>query len=459
MSEPGRRSARSRRWLSPTALIAALLPLLTVGALALVRPDATVTRAEPPEEVRPDRVDLVCPSGLGEPTIAVAPAGGDAEGKVVRRSGAQGDSRPVDLAPDTATSLQSPGVTRIRATGPVASELIGARFRSDGLAAAECVLPRADYWFSGVGAGAVHASVLELANPDSGPAVADVTVWSTGGELDVPTLRGVTVPGGESVRLDLTREVPRRTELGVQVRVSRGRLAASVEDSLPSIGSQAGTSGWLPESVEPSTDQLLLGLAAGQGTDLLALTNPGEDEARVELQVVTEDAAFVPEGLEEVRIAPGSVETLRLTESLRAAVEQGALGLRLVSTAPVMATLRSVVSGDLVHATPVTPSQNPMTALVPPGDARVVLGRAGGAGVAQVTAYADGEVLTEKRVELTQGSGASLPLPDDASLVRVTPRRTDVSAAVVVSGQGATVVPLRELVRRSLVPAVRPGLP
>ena len=74
------------------------------------------------------------------------------------------------------------------------------------------------------------------------------------------------------------------------------------------------------------------------------------------------------------------------------------------------------------------------TALVPPGDARVVLGRAGGAGVALVTAYdADGEELLEERVALTEGSGGDLELPQDARLVRVTPRRTGVAAAVVVA--------------------------
>jgi hypothetical protein len=118
-----------------------------------------------------------------------------------------------------------------------------------------------------------------------------------------------------------------------------------------------------------------------------------------------------------------------------------------------------VVDEDLVHAAPVTASANPMTALVPPGEQRLVLAQAGGSGVAVVTSHADGEVLEEKRVELTGGSGGSVSLPEGTALVRVSPRRTDVAAAVVVSGQGSTVVPLQELVRRSLVPAVRPGLP
>lgn len=456
--EPGRRSA-TRRSVSPTAVIAVLLPLLTVTALALVRSDPDPAGPEPAAEVRPERVDLVCPSGLRDRTVSVAAAGADTEGEVSARTVGDAEPSPVDLRVDAVSTLRSPGVTELRGTGAVASELIGARFEDRGLASAACLLPRSQYWFSGVGAGAEHASVLELSNPDAGPAVADVTVWAGRGRLDVPTLRGVTVPGGETLRLDLAQEVPRRTELGLRVDVSRGRLAASVEDGVPALGSQPETRGWLPESVEPDDDQVLLGLAEGSGSDLLALTNTGDDEARVELQIVTEEASFVPEGQQEIRVGPESVETVPLTGTLRSAVRDGAVGIRVVATAPVLASLRSVVDDDLVHASPVSGSANPMTALVPPAAARLVLAQAGGAGVAVVTSYADGEVLAEERVELTPGSGATLDLPEGAGLVRVAPRRTEVSAAVLASGNGATVVPLQELVRRALVPDVRPGLP
>jgi hypothetical protein len=80
--------------------------------------------------------------------------------------------------------------------------------------------------------------------------------------------------------------------------------------------------------------------------------------------------------------------------------------------------------------------------------------------VAEVAAYdAGGKRLRQEKVELTDGSGAVVDLPRGTALVRVTPRRTEVAASVVVKGDGATVVPLRPLVRFGLVPDVRPGLP
>lgn len=458
MSETGRRSARRRR-LSPTAVIAVLLPLLTVAALALVRPAPPSTTAEAGEEVRPERVDLVCPGPLGEPTLAVAAAGNEVEGEVARSALDGADRTPVEVRADAATSERAGGPVVLRAEGAVAAELIAARFETGGLSSTECPLPRSDHWFSGVGAGADHATVLELDNPDGGPAVADVSVWGRTGPVDVPNLRGLIVPGGESLRLDLAEEVPSRGELAVRVEVPRGRLAVTAEDTVPALGARPETVAWLPESAPPATEQLLLGLVPGSGDDTLVVTNPGDDEARVEVRVVTEEAAFVPEGQDEVRVGAGSVQTVTLGRVLRDLVREGAVGLELVSTEPVTATMRSVVDGDLVHAAPVTGSGSAMTALVPPGDPRLVLGQAGGAGVALVTAYADGEPVTEERVELTDGSGATLDLPQRADLVRVVPRRTDVAAAVVVTGDGATVTPLRELVRRTLVPSVEPGLP
>ena len=67
--------------------------------------------------------------------------------------------------------------------------------------------------------------------------------------------------------------------------------------------------------------------------------------------------------------------------------------------------------------------------------------------------------MDELEVELGPDAGADLALPDDAVLVTVTPQGTSMRAAVLLSGTGTAVVPLRELVLTSLVPDVRPGVP
>jgi hypothetical protein len=460
----GRRSAAARR-VSPTAVLAVLLPALTVGALALVRPAEVTVPSRAAEQVAPTRVDLVCPEGPAESRLAFTGSSETEDSVTLVAEGAIDASR-LGLVQDGVTDLDDASPVWVRGNGPVAAELIGSRYVEQGLASAPCVQPRPEYWFTGVGAGAEHTSTLELANPDPGPAVADITVWGGTGPIDVPGLRGISLPGGETEQIDLGSVVPRRGELVLRVVVSRGRLGASLVDEIPSLGARPATTAWLPASPEPTTETLLLGLAPGEDAeDTLVIGNPGTSEVRAELRVVSKDAAFVPEGLEEVRIDPESTETVPLTETLRAQLEDGALGLLVTSTEPVTATLRSVVDDDLVHAPATLGAAEPVTALVPPGVARLVLARAGGAGVAIVSSYdEDGELLQEKRFELTDGSGGELRLPEGTRLVRVSPRRTDVAAAVVVLAEqrgtgGTTVVPLEQLVRYALIPDVRPGLP
>jgi hypothetical protein len=464
----GRRSDTRRR-ISPTAVLAVVLPAMTVGALALVRPAEVESPERAAEQVPPTRVDLVCPEGTDESGLAFT-GGSQTEDGATFNSLTQIDPSRVPLEENAVSEIDEEGPAWVRGSGPVAAELIGLRYAERGLASVPCVQPRPEYWFTGVGAGAEHSSTLELTNPDPGPAVADVTVWGRTGPINVGGLRGISLPGGQTQQLDLGSVVPRRGELLLNVVVSRGRLGAALVDEIPSIGARDATSAWLPASPEPSTESLLLGLVGDgdpeqEATDTLVLGNPGSSEARAELRVVTEDAQFVPEGLEEVRIDPGSTEIVTLSETLRAQIADGALGLLVTSSEPVTATLRSVVDGDLAHAPVATGADAAMSALVPPGAARLVLARAGGAGVAVVASYDEsGRELEEKRVELSDGSGGELELPEGTRLVRVTPRRTDVSAAVVVRAAaqgtfGATVVPLEQLVRYALVPDVRPGLP
>ena len=68
--------------------------------------------------------------------------------------------------------------------------------------------------------------------------------------------------------------------------------------------------------------------------------------------------------------------------------------------------------------------------------------------------------LSTKTVELAQDTGASIALPTDTALVRLSVERTSVRAALVVTApkDGVAVVPLRELLVDGLVPDVRPSL-
>jgi hypothetical protein len=458
MTEPGHRSVGRRARLNPTVLIGAVLVLATIGALMLVRPAEPADPSQPPTKTTLTNATIGCPAALGKNASAAVASGIEsASGDVAVRSG--NDERTVSVPGDAVVDVPGIGDPAVfTAEGKQAPGLLASRFGSKQVAALDCPAPSPDTWFTGLGAGAQHTSVLELVNPDEGPAIADITVLGKAGPVEADDLRGVRVPGHDSVSLDLSEVLPRRNELAVHVTVSRGRLATSVLDVVSQLGAGPDTSDWMAPST-PSPRSLLLGLAPGRGDDVLAVGNPGADEARARVRVVTEDSVFAPEGLDEIRVPPGSVRTVPLTDALRAAVRDGAIGIEVTGTVPVTTSLRSVVDDDVSHAVPVTRSSQAMTALVPDGAASVVLADAKGVGTVTVTSFAaDGEEVDEETVEVKPGTGGSVDLPPRAALVRVASKRTEINAAALVTGDGAAAVPFDELTTKTLVPSVRPGL-
>ena len=80
-------------------------------------------------------------------------------------------------------------------------------------------------------------------------------------------------------------------------------------------------------------------------------------------------------------------------------------------------------------------------------------------GATVVTAYdANGQRVLRKRVAAQQGHTAVVRLPRGTAYVEAVPSSTDVRGAVELTGQGAAVIPLHELLTQGLVPQISPGL-
>ncbi|WP_243057961.1 DUF5719 family protein [Nocardioides sp. SR21] len=462
---PGRRSARApKRRLEVTVLLAVLLPLLALGALALVDQGAATDPVEPPTRTELTRATLVCPTAPAEDAreVAITSATEDVDGTV--QVGLGETQEPADLASGRVTFVpDQPDAVAILGEDDTAPGLVAARFGGTEPAALSCPAPMPVTWFTGVGAGAGHTSVLELINPDAGTAIANITVYGRSGIVEAERLRGISVPGGTSVRLDLATLVPRRDELALQVATVRGRIGAVVQDRFDGIGSAEPTADWLPDQPEPSTSNLLMGLAPGAGRRTLVIANGGDDEVRADVKVVTRRSVFVPEGVPELRVAPHSVQRIAISSALEAALKGGANGLLVDATGPVTATVRSYVEGDLSHAVPSDLVESSATALLPDirEEKSVQLAGATGQGVVTVVARsASGEELDRTETEISPDLGVSVKVPADTVLVTVTVARTTVSGAAMMAGEdGAAVVPLTVPASNGLVPAVRPGLP
>ncbi|WP_114422245.1 DUF5719 family protein [Nocardioides houyundeii] len=443
------------RTISSTTLLAFLVPALTVAALATVHPTPTEEPGRPPSSAPLTRSTLVCPPALpGGRVISAALADPEAAG-VVRLRHEETDELELEAA--RTLEIDEPAQAVLIGEDTTAPGLVAGRTARD--AATSCVTPQAQTWFTGVGAGAEHSSVLELVNPDGGPAVADITVLGPTGEIEVPRLRGLTVRGQRLVRLDLARLVPQREELTLRVQVSRGRLGAWVVDRSEDLAGGAVTQDWLAAQTAPTRTGYLLGVGAGTGERTLVVANDGADEARVAVRLVTSRSEFAPSGLEELVVAPGSTAVLDLSRVLAGAEGEGALGVRLDSDHPVSGTLRAVTPQGLSHGVVSEPVSSRAAAVVGPGPKRVVL--AGVARVSELTVLtrdARGRQLEPVQVSLRPGMGLSAALPEAARYVELATEGATVQAALVTGGSGGSVQPLSELVLDSDVPHVRPAL-
>ncbi len=461
----GRRSARRQgRRFDLTTVLAVGLPVLCALALLAVRPGDLGGSAEAPTLTALTRAAVVCPSAMtGAPDVAMTSAATDVRGPV--RVGLGEDKVDARIASGEVTTADpGPGAAAVIGEDETAPGLVAARFGPGGYAATGCLPPIPHAWFTGVGAGAGHTSVLELTNPDSGTAIADVTVYGRRGTVKAPQLRGVSVPGGSSVQLDLGAVVPRRDELALQVVAARGRIGATVLDRSVPIGRGRTSEDWLPAQSDPSTSNLLLGLPVGDAArHLLVVANSGADEVRATVRVVTEESVFAPKGVPDLRVPPQSAAKLNLSRVLPSLVKQGAIGLAITATQPVTASLRSLTDGDLADAAPGQVIDGAATALLPdPGKGAkktlLLAGASRGGSVEVVARSASGKELARQTVDITPDHGVTVKLPGSAALLSVTPSRTTVQGSVLVSGKGAALVPLTMAPVNGLVPAVRPGL-
>jgi len=443
-------------------VLAVLLPVLTVGALTFVSTgEADEAAVNAPARTALTRTSLGCPVARGAArTVEVASSLAERRGQVtIDVLGKDGEPRALDLRPRRLSSVRLDGAAVMTGEDEWAAGLLAARV-GDG-ATIGCEAPATEAWFTGLGARPQHSSLVELVNPGPGPAIADLRILSPGGPLDVPDVRGVRVPGRSSVVLDLARIIPRRTELAVQVVVSRGRLVSSVWDTVDALDGGPATSDWMAAQPAPATSGLLLGLPEGAGSRRLTIANGGEDETRVELRIVAPESVFDPAGMAEIRVPPGSVRSVLIDDVLAREIRAGATGLLVESTNPVTTTLRSFVADDIAHTVAVPPVTERAAALVPRGTGRLLLAGASLPGVAKVlTRDAGGRELREERVEIGPDRSVSVRLPNETAYVRVAVGRTStVASALVRTAAGAVVVPLRETVSSGLVPAVLPEPP
>lgn len=449
--------------LDAVSVLALVIPLVTVGVLALVRQPPVHDHTARPALTRLAAATVVCP----------APAPVSPDGWVSTVSGRSGDlsvgsgddRTTVSVSTGSVTRLRGPGAAVVRGSDDLAPGLLGLRSGTAPLTTQDCSVPASDQWFAGVGAGPTHDSVIELVNPDSGRADADITLYGNRA-FSRRQLQGITIPAHRTIRLDLGEIAPRRQLLSAQVQVTRGRLAVHVLDRRTDLVSHKVVREWLPRQTEPALDNQLLGLPAGKGARTVQVVNPGDDVVRARVKIITGDTAFAPAGLETFTVSPGSTTSVSLTKVLAKAMGDGAVGVQVSADAPVVASVLTDLRTDQAVTVPDPVIRDEAATLLPVASGKratpvkaTLYVSADAAGAATVTAYdASGGKLLDKRIGQQQGHTVAVRLPSGTAFVRVVPQGTVIRAAVLLTGDGASVVPLHELLTEGLVPQIRPGL-
>jgi len=312
-------------------------------------------------------------------------------------------------------------------------------------------------------------SILVFTNVDASPAVVDVFLYGQTGPIASPGLRDLDAPPGVTQALGInSSRVSTDTVVGVQIRVSKGRVAAA----LRTIGDQ-GVDWALPQT-SPDTDLLIAGIPAGGGTRTLNITNTDPtNKAQISVEVMGESGSFAPLGLETIEMAPSRATSVDITQSLGGQ----ASAIHLVSDRPVTATV--VVNGGAAGETETTGDENQSDtagsdiaaiSAQPALNGAVVFPGVGGTlwvanpsddgAVLTMTSADDSAVVTSiQSYDVAAHTIVSIPFPSSGT-VKLTTESSVVRTSLVIDSPSLSILPISGggVVASVPVPHVAPGL-
>ncbi|MET9796700.1 DUF5719 family protein [Nocardiopsis alba] len=510
------------------------LALLALFGLAFglrpLTPSLGVTEAG---TLRPELASRVCPaphetSGDAESSVAAfAPrVGRDDEGELwavpVSRAPERGeddedtdgsdrgeatdDGGPEERRDLLADELTEPGriwradvgdavlPTALHAEGALASGLDAAQITltDDAVTEVRCVEPAIGTWFAVPGAGGIDEVELDtltvhLTNPEEFRATVSVDLYTAEGPSYSPESRGIDLGPGESTTLDVTELVQSTGTVGVHVRTSTGRVAASL------LAEHAeGHTDWVPPTRAPDTEHVVPGVPGGDGTRRLIVAAPGDVPVEVRARVIL-DAGDEDEGGDEASEEEPIVLNVPPAASAWASLE-GALGglpgtVVLEADAPIVAGViveETEVDGDdrdvvdTAYTSAVEPLSWPLdvTAVIPemPEDLDVELMLGAPESDARIVATpiaADGSMGDAVRAEVaagtthvfdteTEGWGPPTGIdPDDGYTIRLELLEGSgpvYAARVLRSDPGVSVMPVPPAPIEVRLPVVRDSM-
>jgi hypothetical protein len=340
----------SRGWIGAAVVVAAAVAVSAAGASTSAPLGTPVQSEQQPLA----GVALVCPqsrevedaqagaqavalpvpdlrTASGQPRLGLRPLlGPDTPREPTARTQVRGDTLAVDAA-DVSVLATGAGSLAAAVVGQVTTT--ASSVRTAGLGSAACVEPARDWWFVGGDGGVGRRSTLVLANASSGPAVADVEVWTEDGPLAAAGADDVGVParGTRTVSIDAVASGADR--VAVHVRASVGTVGAALAIREVEGADPIGLT-WVAPSLPPTTLAYVPGLVPADIRSL-RLLNPGEEDVIAAVRVLGEQAPFTPLGLEAIDVPAGTVVDVDLGPG-----EDEVGALEVVATGDVVSSVR-----------------------------------------------------------------------------------------------------------------------
>ena len=197
-------------------------------------------------------------------------------------------------------------------------------------------------WFVGGSADVTSQGKLLLVNSGLSGAVADIDIWTESG---IQTAKSVTLKSDSFQTIGLDSLAPGSQGLVLHIQARSGRLNAFLADErgrgLRALGGDLVNSTEEPSKILniPAIPHLLRtpGKKSSALSHTLRILNPGEVNARIDVEVISTDGTFIPVGFESREIAHGKVLGLKLDPN----IPTGKFGIRITSDQPILASVYS----------------------------------------------------------------------------------------------------------------------
>ncbi len=201
-----------------------------------------------------------------------------------------------------------------------------------------CVSPEGEQWFIGGTGDVTSKGRLQLVNSGLSDATVDISVWSEGGEQSGKSL---TIKANSAVFVRLDSLAPGQKSLALKVSPRSGRVSAFMLDErgkgLHSLG------GDVINPVNSAERELVIPAVPQQvGKEktplhLLRVLVPGDIDANIQVDLVSNDGTFTPLGLDNRLLKHGTVNDIALNPTVNAQV----FALHIHSDQPIVAGVMS----------------------------------------------------------------------------------------------------------------------